>query len=211
LLKYTLNGNSFNINSNIGTINFLYGENLFSNYNLMESNFIFLEALDESLFINKLKNYNNFIVYHGSFFDISAKYANLIFPSLTFFEDIYKCVNYQGFLRKTNLVVKTSYDILSNTEFFKVLIFFNKNISKNKLNFSKCLKYFKFLNVNFHFNLYKDYGVLNYNYFNKILLENVIFTSSIYNFYKTDYYSRNSKNLHLASMEYMKTVNIFNK
>lgn len=38
------------------------------------------------------------------------------------------------------------------------------------------------------------------------IIENKIFNSLIVNYYKTDVYSKNSKNIALASLEYLKTI-----
>ena len=51
-------------------------------------------------------------------------------------------------------------------------------------------------NMNFKFNNLK----LNF------VIENKIFNSLIINYYKTDVYSKNSKNIALASLEYLKTI-----
>ena len=57
---------------------------------------------------------------------------------------------------------------------------------------------------NFSLNVIKTLKLNNIN--NKFLIENKIFNSIIINYYKTDVYSRNSKNISLASLEYLKTI-----
>lgn len=89
------------------------------------------------------------------------------------------------------------------------LKFFKSNLF-SIINFKVVLKYFKFLyinfnNINFVFDrnlLFKSNQLNNYKFF----IENKIFNSIIINYYKTDVYSRNSKNISLASLEYLKTI-----
>ena len=81
------------------------------------------------------------------------------------------------------------------------------------INFTILCKYFKFLRVNFFsVNYFFNKGV-NLKVINsyKFLVENKIFNSLIINYYKTDVYSRNSKNISLASLEYLKTIITYSK
>ena len=63
--------------------------------------------------------------------------------------------------------------------------------------------YLDFCCKNFILNI----NVLKLNYKNnKFLIENKILNSFIINYYKSDVYSKNSKNIFLASLEYLKTI-----
>jgi NADH dehydrogenase/NADH:ubiquinone oxidoreductase subunit G len=155
-------------------------------------------------------NKDNFIVYRGSFFDEGAKYSNLIFPCSTFFEENLNFKNFSGKNLFTKQVISTNF--YNNKEFFFFLNnlkfkFFKLNLF-SIINFKVLFKYFKFMHLDFSC---KNFS-LNINILKstfkcyKFVIENKIFNSLIINYYKTDVYSRNSKNISLASLEYLKTI-----
>ena len=200
-----------NLFSNVGILNYL-------NLNHLKK-FIFTNKYPGLYFLNNVDNYyylkniskeNNFIVYRGSFFDEGAKYSNLVFPSTTFFEENLNFKSFNGLNVYTRKVISTNF--YNNKEFF---FFFNNLKFKflkfnlfSIINFKLLFKYFKFLSVNFDcINYFFDKNVKSIELKNyKFLVENKIFNSLIINYYKTDVYSRNSKNISLASLEYLKTI-----
>jgi hypothetical protein len=69
-------------------------------------------------------------------------------------------------------------------------------------------KYFKFLHLDYSYkNFSLNVNIVKLNNLSiKFVIENKIFNSLIINYYKTDVYSRNSRNISLASLEYLKTI-----
>lgn len=215
--KYVNNNYIFswcnNLFSNVGILNYLNINHLKKFiFNNKDSSMYFLNNIDNYYFLKNIKKENNFIVYRGSFFDEGAKYSDLIFPSTTFFEENLNYKSFEGINVNTRKVVSTNF--YNNKEFFFFfnmlkLKFFKSNLF-SIINFKVVLKYFKFLyinfnNINFVFDrnlLFKSNQLNNYKFF----IENKIFNSIIINYYKTDVYSRNSKNISLASLEYLKTI-----
>ena len=166
-------------------------------------NYYFLKSLD---FLKK----ENFIVYKGSFFDEGAKRSDLIFPSSTFFEENYNYKSFNGLNLLTRKVISNKF--YNNKQFF---FFFNNLKFKyfkfnlfSIINFKILFKYFKFIMVDFTTKIYilnslnLKLSKLKFNF----IIENKIFNSLIVNYYKTDVYSKNSKNIALASLEYLKTI-----
>ena len=181
-------------------------------FNNKYSSLYFLNNVDNYYFLKNINKENNFIVYRGSFFDEGAKYSDLIFPSTTFFEENLNYKSFEGLNVYTRKVVSTNF--YNNKEFFFFFLnnlkvkFFKLNLF-SIINFKLLFKYFKFLSINFPFiNYFFDKKFLKLNEFKnyKFLVENKIFNSVIINYYKTDVYSRNSKNISLASLEYLKTI-----
>jgi hypothetical protein len=210
-----LNSYCLNIFNNVGIINFyLIGYYKIKNI-IKNSQFIFLDFIDDFYFFNKLKKFsNNFLVYRGSFFDNGAKNSNMVIPSLTFFESTNYYYNYQGLIRNSRKIIHNELEIATDfyiylTSFFKLYFLNNFSIITKFLNL---LKFFKFLKIEFKFIKYSNifYNNLLFSNKNKNYFSNIIFSSVIFNFYKTDVYSRTSKNLHLASLEYLKLLNIYN-
>jgi hypothetical protein len=210
--------NSFNLNlfSNVGVINLLLvgGYYSFKNDELKRSSFVFFEALDEILSLNKITKFiDNFIVYRGSFFENGAKISDLIFPSLTFFEEKNFYYNYNGVLKNTKKIIHNEYNIIQNfyvylMNFYK-FYFLNNYCYINSL--FKIIKFFNFLDISFKFVAISNtfnFKILSLN--SKKFYENILLSTNIFNFYKSDVYSRNSKNLHLASLDYLKLINIYN-
>jgi hypothetical protein len=208
--------NSFCINlfNNIGVINYYLLGNKKKQISFKNTQFIFLDSIDDYVFLNKFKNLkNNFFVYRGFFFENGARISNLIFPSLTFFEFNNIYYNYQGILRSTKKIIHNEFEIVNDfyiylINFYKLYFFNNFCLIKNIFNI---LKFFKFLTIeftlyNFNNTFYKKSIFLKKN----IVIENNIFSSIIFNFYKTDVYSRNSKNLHLASLDFLKHISVYN-
>lgn len=198
-----------NLFSNVGILNYLNINHLrkFTLNNNNNSNLYFLNNVDNySYFLTNINKENSFIIYKGSFFDEIAKCSDLIFPSTTFFEESLNYKSFDGRNVFTRKVISTS--IYSNKEFF---YFFN--ILKFKffkfnffsiINFKLLFKYFKFMYINFNslnFNFSKNNIIFNSIKGYKFLVENKIFNSLIINYYKSDIYSRNSKNISLASLD----------
>lgn len=199
-----------NLFSNVSVLNYLNLNHLkrfvFNN----KSSLYFLNNVDNYYYSTNINKENNFIIYRGSFFDETAKYSDLIFPSNTFFEENLNYKSFDGLNVYTRKVVSTN--LYNNKEFFFFLNnlklkFFKLNLF-SIINFKILFKYFKFLYINLKYSNF----VLNYNMLvsklkkNKFFIENKIFNSVIINYYKTDVYSRNSKNISLASLEYLKTI-----
>ena len=194
--------------------------NLFSN-----KNFIFLHKVDERLFINLINRYkNNFIIYNGSHFDYGAKQSNICLPALTHFEDNFFYINIEGKLLMTKKVISNNNNIYSVNEIFRLFNIFLRKFMPNNIYMGlitdKILSYFEFLKFDFDIlkfykyetKLYSKYNLVNYNNYNRsifYLQENNIFSSFIYNYYKTDFFSRNSKTLTLASTNYVNNLNNF--
>lgn len=208
--------------------NFSYCNNLFSNVSILNylnfnylNKFKFIDNNKSSLyFLNNVDNYlyflkninkeNDFIIYKGSFFDEIAKYSNLIFPSPTFFEENLCYKSFDGKNVFTRKVI--SINFYNNKEFFFFLNILRKKFFKLNLfsiiNFKLLFKYFKFLDINFNAItfVFNKIDILNKIKNYKFLIENKIFNSLIINYYKSDIYSRNSKNITLSTLEYLKTI-----
>jgi hypothetical protein len=215
--KYFNYSSCNNLFSNVSVLNFLNLNHLkkFKRFANMQSSLYFLNNVDNYFYLKNISKENSFIVYRGSFFDEGAKYSDLIFPSTTFFEENLNYKSFDGLNLYTRKVVSTNF--YNNKEFF--FFFNNLKIKFFKLNlfsiinFTILCKYFKFLRVNFFsVNYFFNKGV-NLKVINsyKFLVENKIFNSLIINYYKTDVYSRNSKNIALASLEYLKTIITYSK
>jgi Molybdopterin oxidoreductase len=198
----------------VGKINFLFSNYIKKPINFINNMFLFLNNVDTFNFLNKFIDKNNYIVYRGCFFDEGANKSNLIFPNLTFFEDNLKYKNYYGLNSVTRKVV--SNQIFNNKEFFYLLNILKYKFFKNNLykiiNFKILFKYFSKFYINFVCNKFNNKSIVviekNKLSFN---IENKLFNSLIINFYKNDVYSRNSKNISLASLEYLKTITTYIK
>jgi hypothetical protein len=201
-----------NLFTNVGILNYLninYLNKFKVNNNV--SCFYFLNNVDNFNFLKNFNSKGNFIVYRGSFFDEGAKCSDLIFPCSTFFEENLNYKNFSGLNLLTKKVISTNF--YTNKEFFFFLNtlkfkFFKFNLF-SIINFKVLFKYFKFMHLdfsckNFSLNVNNVFKLNNLNH--KFLIENKIFNSLIINYYKTDVYSRNSKNISLASLEYLKTI-----
>jgi len=212
----------YNINffyDNISYVN-IFELNNFKNINSnieLQNSFIFLENLDDYYFLSLLKS-NNFIVYHGFFFDYGAKISNLLIPSFSNFEFDSIFFNIEGKLKKSKKVISKN-SIINNSDFFIILkvfssYFFKFNFSILK-NFNKILGYFNIVKIDFNINInYKknliknnvEYFVYNINFFYD---KTILFNSNIFNYYKHDIYSLNSKTMHLASLDYLVKLKTF--
>jgi len=188
---------------------------------LVNDRLIFLENVDDQYFLSALKIMkNDFVIYHGQFMGISSNYANLIIPSYSIYEYNGTFINMEGRIRKLTKVISnnsiTSYDL------FTILkLCYNKYISTNYSiikKFRRIIQFFEFLDMDWSIN-YEEYyykGVLsanikfNNNNFNELkLLKISLFNSEILNYYKTNIYSLNSKNMHLASLDYLVRLKTF--
>lgn len=208
----------FNLFNNVGQINYLLSMSAGKRnvvINPLTASFVFLEGVDNFLFLRQLAVYaNNYIVYHGSFFDEGAKQADLILPNATYFESSLKFFSYTGQQRQTNKIVDPVSTVLSAKDFYYYLSFFNKVFNNNFTcipNFTRVLSFFSFLKPIFHGIPFGVVFQYNFHFATNFLISNKILGSSVFNYYKSDVYSRNSKNLHLASLEYMKLLNIYIK
>lgn len=210
--------------SNISYLNNFEFNKSFKNYTNIKNSLIFLNNIDDEIFVNSLINKNNFIVYNGSFFDLSAIIANLIFPVFIFYEQNGLFINIYGNVRKLNKIISTNTFLYSSAELFNTfLIFINKkfiNFSYFSKKFKKVIFFFKFIKLNWILNIkIYDYNnnfesvlkiiIIKQN-INKIKFINNFIKSLIFNFYKNDIITKNSKNLHLASYEYLKKLSILN-
>jgi hypothetical protein len=206
--KYSLCSNLF---SNVSVLNYLNINHLKRFVFNENSSFFYLNNVDSYNFLKNLDilhTKNNFIVYRGSFFDEGVKRSDLVFPSSTFFEENYNYKSFNGLNLYTRKVVSNNF--YNNKEFFFFLNtlkfkFFKSNLF-SIVNFKILFKYFKFLNVDFTYKIFVNYNIDIKNNNFKFLIENKMFNSLIINYYKTDVYSRNSKNISLASLEYLKTI-----
>jgi hypothetical protein len=172
------------------------------------SSFYFLNNVDNYFFFKNISNKDNFIAYRGSFFDEGAKYSDLIFPCSTFFEENLNYKNFSGKNLFTKQVISTNF--YNNNDFFFFLNnlkfkYFKLNLF-SIINFKVLFKYFKFMHLNFSCKTFSLYSLKPIFIHYKFIIENKIFNSLIINYYKTDVYSRNSKNISLASLEYLKTI-----
>jgi len=200
----------------VGYLSFFEYNSGLNKFFFNKNNFIYLSNVDDINFINSFSNLNNFCVYNGSFFDEGAQISNIIIPTFTFFENDYEFLNIEGRVRKSLRVLSSSYNLISDFDFFNFLIIFKNlyvvtNFSIFK-NWARIFKFFDILLLNFNldlkFNKLIDFKFLNFMNF-KVLLEDLNFNSLIYNYYKIDVYSRNSNSLHLASFDYLIKLNIF--
>lgn len=211
-------GNINVINDNIGYIN-IFEQNNFKCISdlkniLLKDSFIFLENVDDYYFLSLNINKFNYIVYHGFFFDYGAKISNLLIPSLSNFEYDGIFYNIEGKLKKSKKIIYKN--CITNSEFFIILKLYLK-IFKFKFsiikNFNKIFNCFNFLKIDFKKIMYKKNLILNNNknfFFNKFSFnKNVFFNNNIFNYYKNDVYSFNSKNLHMASLDYLIKLKIF--
>jgi hypothetical protein len=207
--------------SNITYLNFFEVGFFFRNKLIFKKeNFIILFNVDNNLFLNKfLKQnlYKNFIVYLGSFFDFGAKISNLNLPLALFFEFNGFFLNLEGKFRKLNKIINTSFyvqnlsDIL-NSFFILFNLKFNDNFYVLKF-FKKFLNFFNFFRLNLILNLDYNLFYLKFFYFNykfnfKFEFENKLFFTNVYNYYKHDVISRNSKVLNLASLEFINSITL---
>jgi hypothetical protein len=218
ILKHFNYSSCFNLFSNVGILNYLNISHLKHFVFNGNSSFYFLSNVDNYYFLKNLDikhNIDNFIVYRGSFFDEGVKRSDLVFPSSTFFEENYNYKNFSGLNLFTRKVVSNNF--YNNKEFFFFLNTLKYKIFKSNLfsivNFKLLLKYFKFLYIDFNYKIFSNLKLnlkLN-NIVFKFLIENKIFNSLIINYYKTDVYSRNSRNLTISSLEYLKTILTYNK
>jgi len=214
LQKFFFSSYVSNLFSAVGVINQLIVATVYVSKTLFASNsFIYLESIDDSLFINKINTSSgNFITYRGHFFDSTAKISNLIFPSLSFFEDKGMFYNFKGSAKSTKKVVHNEHNILSN--FYQYLLnfynfYFLNNFCSVKNIFS-LLRFFDFLLIDFKHIPLSNIVYKSANYNASKIYDNTILSSIVFNFYKTDSYSRNSKNLHLASLDYLKLIGTYN-
>lgn len=206
----------FNLITTVGLLNYLsiIFKNKFINSDFILNNgFIFLENTGKN---NVKVGGNNFIVYRGLFFDDIVNSFNLIIPTLSFFEAESKYLNFVGLLKKTKKVVDFNESILTDNEFFDCLIFFKNLIFKNFFFNFFPIKKFKifflflnidFLNINYELNFRIDLILINLKLKSNVV--NEILHSFIINYYKSDIYSKNSKNLCLASFEYLSMLNTY--
>jgi hypothetical protein len=211
----------FKINNLIDNISFL---NIFENgnyrlndsvYSKLEKRFIFFENVDEQSVFNHLKiSKNDFVIYHGQFFGINQEIIDLIIPSLSIYEYNGTFINLEGRIRK--LIKAVSQNLISSYDFFIVLKICYSNYLKTNLsfmkNFNTIIGFFEFLHIDWSIDKsYYANGILNNAYYcnngnNKLkllLLNRLILSSNIMNYYKSDIYTLNSKNMHLASLDYL--------
>jgi len=184
-------------------------------FNGVKQSFVFLMGVDELNFLNCLNKDDNFIVYSGSHFDIGASVSNLVLPYKTLFEYSSIMFNFKGSLCNLNKVVENFQNISDNL--FQLLLnfifFFMKYFLFNL--YYRFVKYFKFFQINWNVNIYFYINKLNIinNIFKKVdckfFFFNTIVGCFVYNYYKTDIYTRNSKIMHIASIEFLKQLNIF--
>jgi hypothetical protein len=220
-LEKSFNLKIYCIYNNISYCNFLETSRLYSKsiINNIENSFVFLQNVDNSEFYKKLENKNNFLVYVGHHLSIGGNKANMIFPISSMYEYSGYFLNIFGKICKQNKSVYK--DLLKPSNLFIVLklynrYFFKSNFSKI-LNFRKILSYFDFFNLDFSINSY--YLNLNYLSLNLIaetfrnenfsVLKDQLFSSEIFNYYKLDVYSFNSKSIHLASLDYLVKLKSF--
>jgi hypothetical protein len=187
---------------------------IYNDFKIKKTNLIFLDNVDNFKYLNKIFSIKDFIVYKGFFFNQGAKKANLIFPSLTFFEDNLNVVNYRNDYNKTKKITNLETIVLNSKKFYFFLNFFFEYFYLNNFSyinfFFKILRFFNFLHLNYKIAKCK---IVKYEYYfqTNINIYNKIFSSNIINYYKNDVYSLNSKNLYLASLEYLKILVNFNK
>jgi hypothetical protein len=176
--------------------------------------FIFLQNVDDEIFLGKLNRIEDkFVAYIGSFFDNGAKIANMVFPVSLFFEYNGLFLNLQAKLRKSVKVINPLFFLYNTKELFdSLLFFFIIKFNDSKFFFYKLSKFFvffKFLKLNLNYAVFFEnfQVVINYkkwlNLINVYEYNNVVFKSLILNYYKSDVVSKNSKNLSLASFDYL--------
>jgi len=213
------------IHNNISYLNIYENNNykVFKGNNNINDRLIFLENMDDLQFLSALQlKKKDFVIYHGQFFGLSTNSANLIIPSCSFFEYNGIFINMEGRIRKVTKVV--SQNIVTSFDFFTILkLCYNKYILHNFSlinNFKKIVNYFDFLLIDWNINYdYYNKGILeigiNFDKLNKKdnivvgFLKDILLNSDIFNFYKNDIYSLNSKNMHLASLDYLVRLKTF--
>jgi NADH dehydrogenase/NADH:ubiquinone oxidoreductase subunit G len=198
----------------------------FKKYLKFENSLIFLKNVDDEIFLKKLEKAKNiFAIYSGSFFDIGAKFSNLVLPVSMFFEQVGFFYNIEGKYRKSLKVVDTTFFIYNSNELMKALYIFFKFKIHNLFFFikfiDKFLVYFDFLNLKLNLNFWNNDLKVNFKdmafsiKLNKNLYKNnyinSFFNTFIYNYYKSDIITKNSKNLHLASMDYLQKLYLIDK
>jgi len=189
-------------------------------YTYFRRKFIFLENVDEHFLDNFYLNSNeDFVVYHGQFFGVNKINANLIIPSSSIYEYNGIFLNIEGRIRKLTKVI--SQNFISSSDFLVILklcysSYITTNLSFIK-KFNRMINFFEFLNIdwNVDYNYYSK-GLLNkLNKFNNKTRANILYDkrlilcSNIINYYKSDMYSLNSKNMHLASLDYLVRLKTF--
>jgi len=205
----------------VGHVNYFELINIRDNSLYLSNNvFAYLHKVDEKLILDSICRKNNYIVYNGSHFDISVKYCNLFLPSFTHLEESQDFINLEGKRFISNKVKSLSNEVLTTQELFRLLnIINNKSMKANfhvGLISGKILSYFDFLKLDF--NCLEIYNNRNtsigsclgiHDKPSNMVLQDNIFSSFIYNYYKTDFICRTSKNLTLASTEYLRNLNNF--
>jgi hypothetical protein len=189
--------------------------------NNINKRFIFLANVDDNNFINTLDSLSNdFIIYHGHFLGPSTKYANMLIPSCSAYEYNGVFINIEGRIRKLTKVI--SQHVITSADYFTILKLCFINYIKTNLsiinNFNRIIKLFDFLIVDWNLSDYYDKGLLSLALNVKLKLDvtllvvkQFLFNSSIMNYYKTDVYSLNSKNMHLSSLDYLIRLKTFIK
>lgn len=196
--------------------------------NVMESGFKFKNNINFSVpslltlvnwdkkDISGLINKHSMVVYLGSFFDKGASAANLLLPVTMWFESEGCLYNNEGLLRKYVKAVSPSNNVIDLKELLMALIVYRNNVLKTRFSIVKNFDYF-FKNFKFLKKLSK------YTYSNKVkiiiksendnigslLIVNNLWQTSIFNVYNFDVVTRNSINLHLASIEYLSKLKSF--
>jgi predicted molibdopterin-dependent oxidoreductase YjgC len=127
----------------------LYNNIIIDNVNKL----LFLENVDDEYLLStlmlKINKNKNFVIYHGCFFDLGARYSNLLIPSHSNFEYNGIFVNNEGRIRKLTKII--SKNGINNSELFVLLklyinFYINSNFSILK-NFKKILSYFDFIKI----------------------------------------------------------------
>lgn len=135
--------------------------------------------------IFKLKNINitkQFVIFLGSIGITNLQFANIILPTLSFFEKTNFYLNIYGFLLKNSNLCYFMKNIRNDIKIFKALsLFFNYNITQFKFNILKNNS------INFIFGNIKNIDILNI-YNNKFNFNINLIENSVKNFYLNSYF-----------------------
>ena len=153
---YCLNNNLSCINSQQSGITFKKSNKLLENFNKVYKNILlnknkiinYLVGLDD---LDILKNINKFIIYQGSFNDISSFYSDLVVSTVSFIEKDVISSNLLGILQYGSIVIDNIY-VLTD-EMIMILLNKSKILLYNKGNNIIFLKYYiNFLNIEIFYN-----------------------------------------------------------
>lgn len=220
-IKYNINI----LQKNIGKLSYL--ENYLNNNNIIKKKKNFYQSFNYLIGLDNIKLHSaNYNIFQGFFYISNLfKEINLILPTSIYIEQAISYLNLEGRYRVTNKVITPFKFVYTDDKIIKsfsiLIIKFYINNFSIVYNFYKIINYFKniinyfqsyLINFkNYIINFEKDIFIKNpkYNFITNLYnnkINNTIFSKIIYNFYKTDIFTKKSKLMILASKK-IKIIN----